>query len=118
MAEGTTTSWCPAACHLATRRATLRMRSTEPTDVPPNFCTISAIALKKRRILTHGQTAPHCDHGSRSMESRGVLHEGLRLEESRRDRLGECARRVLERRRDKHRLAPLQDRRGRGPSRA
>ena len=37
MAEGTTTMRCPAACHLATRQATLRMRSTEPTEVPPNF---------------------------------------------------------------------------------
>src|SRR5687768_8024039 len=43
IAEGTTTRSWPAAFHFATRRATLRMRSTEPTEVPPNFCTISAI---------------------------------------------------------------------------
>ncbi len=35
MAEGTTTIWCPARAHLATRLATLRMRSVEPIDVPP-----------------------------------------------------------------------------------
>src|SRR3954465_11268851 len=40
IADGTTTMSWPAACHLTTRRATLRMRSTEPTEVPPNFCTI------------------------------------------------------------------------------
>jgi hypothetical protein len=43
MAEGTTTTLCPAAFHFATRRATLRMRSVEPTEVPPNFWTINAI---------------------------------------------------------------------------
>jgi hypothetical protein len=35
MALGTTTSWWPARTHLATRLATLRMRSVEPIDVPP-----------------------------------------------------------------------------------
>jgi hypothetical protein len=35
MALGTTTIWWPARAHLATRRATLRMRSVEPIDVPP-----------------------------------------------------------------------------------
>ena len=35
MAEGTTTIWCPARAHLATRLATLRMRSVEPIEVPP-----------------------------------------------------------------------------------
>jgi len=43
MAEGTTTRSWPAAFHLATRRATFLIRSTEPTEVPPNFWTISAI---------------------------------------------------------------------------
>src|SRR5688572_12016020 len=117
IAEGTTTRSWPAAFHLATRRATLRIRSTEPTDVPPNFCTISAIALKKsakalkkRRILPHGQAATHCDHGTRSMEGGGVLYEGFRPEESRRDRLGQCARGLPERRNDKYRPAALQNR--------
>jgi hypothetical protein len=35
MALGTTTIWWPARAHLATRLATLRMRSVEPIDVPP-----------------------------------------------------------------------------------
>ena len=35
MALGTTTIWWPARAHLATRRATLRMRSGEPMEVPP-----------------------------------------------------------------------------------
>jgi len=35
IAEGTTTIWWPARAHLATRLATLRMRSGEPIDVPP-----------------------------------------------------------------------------------
>jgi hypothetical protein len=42
IADGTTIRSCPAAFHFATRRATLRMRSTEPTEVPPNFWTINA----------------------------------------------------------------------------
>ena len=43
IAEGTTTRSWPAAFHFATRRATLRMRSIEPTEVPPNFWMISAM---------------------------------------------------------------------------
>ena len=43
MAEGTTTSWCPCAFQRATRLATFLMRSVEPTEVPPNFWTISAM---------------------------------------------------------------------------
>jgi hypothetical protein len=35
IAEGTTTIWWPARTHLATRWATLRMRSVEPIEVPP-----------------------------------------------------------------------------------
>jgi hypothetical protein len=35
IAEGTTTSRWPARTHLATRSATLRMRSVEPIEVPP-----------------------------------------------------------------------------------
>ena len=35
IADGTTTSWCPALTHLATRRATLWIRSGEPIEVPP-----------------------------------------------------------------------------------
>jgi hypothetical protein len=33
--RGTTTIWWPARAHLATRLATLRMRSVEPIEVPP-----------------------------------------------------------------------------------
>src|SRR5688500_2842857 len=43
IAEGTTTRSWPAAFHLATRCATFLIRSTEPTEVPPNFWTISAM---------------------------------------------------------------------------
>jgi hypothetical protein len=32
---------------LATRRATFLIRSIEPTDVPPNFCTMSAMRTEK-----------------------------------------------------------------------
>jgi len=35
IALGTTTIWWPARAHLATRLATLRMRSVEPIEVPP-----------------------------------------------------------------------------------
>src|SRR6185295_10235537 len=51
MADGTTTRSCPAAFHLATRCATLRIRSIEPTDVPPYFWTMSAIAISKDRAV-------------------------------------------------------------------
>jgi hypothetical protein len=37
IADGTTTRSWPAAFHLATRRATFLIRSTEPTEVPPYF---------------------------------------------------------------------------------
>src|SRR3954447_12977483 len=47
IADTTTTSWCPSAWNRATRRATLRMRSVVPTDVPPYFWTMSAIALHR-----------------------------------------------------------------------
>jgi hypothetical protein len=32
---------------LAMRRATLRIRSVEPTEVPPNFCTMSAMKVSR-----------------------------------------------------------------------
>src|SRR5690606_11445890 len=68
MAEGTTTTWRPARCHLATRSATLRMRSTEPIEVPPYFWTMRDIGLVFRgcwrRCATpqQGHAAPF-DHG-------------------------------------------------------
>src|SRR3954470_15634649 len=64
IAEGTTTSWCPAARHFATRRATLRIRSTEPTDVPPNFWTMSDISnhKEKPRILQRHQPCNMTPH--------------------------------------------------------
>jgi hypothetical protein len=37
MADTTTTTWWPSILNLATRSATLRMRSMEPTEVPPYF---------------------------------------------------------------------------------
>jgi hypothetical protein len=45
MAEGTMTNWCPCPWKCATRRATLRIRSMLPTEVPPYFWTINAIAV-------------------------------------------------------------------------
>jgi hypothetical protein len=43
---GTTIRSCPAAFHLAMRFATLRIRSIEPTDVPPYFWTMSAMRAR------------------------------------------------------------------------
>ena len=43
MADTTTTTLCPASAHLMARRATFLMRSTDPTEVPPYFWTISAM---------------------------------------------------------------------------
>src|SRR5260370_30050854 len=61
IAEGTTTSWCPAACHFATRRATLRIRSSEPTEVPPNFWTISAIPAPGKRWILQDAVEPETE---------------------------------------------------------
>src|SRR5688572_31559743 len=38
------TTSCPSSCVRSARLATARMRSSEPTDVPPNFWTMSATA--------------------------------------------------------------------------
>ena len=46
MAETTTTTSLPAARVRATWSATARMRSASPTEVPPYFCTTSAMATK------------------------------------------------------------------------
>src|SRR5437016_3033780 len=40
MADGTTTSWWPSLAKCATRRATSRIRSRLPMEVPPYFWTI------------------------------------------------------------------------------
>jgi hypothetical protein len=45
IAEGTTTILFPAWCHFAIRFATFLMRSTEPIEVPPYLCTMSAIVV-------------------------------------------------------------------------
>ena len=37
IAETMTTTWCPCRCVARQRRATARIRSTVPTDVPPYF---------------------------------------------------------------------------------
>ena len=47
IADGTTTSWWPARTHLATRLATLRMRSVDPIEVPPYLWTIRAMCLSE-----------------------------------------------------------------------
>src|ERR1700761_7148801 len=49
IAEGTTTILWPALCHFATRLATFWMRSTEPIEVPPYLCTMSAIVVLNKR---------------------------------------------------------------------
>jgi transketolase len=49
MALGTTTIWWPARAHLATRLATLRMRSGEPIDVPPYLRTINAMKMRREK---------------------------------------------------------------------
>src|SRR5439155_23262558 len=41
MAETTTTTSCPSLRAEIALRATLRMRSASPTEVPPYFCTMS-----------------------------------------------------------------------------
>ena len=41
MAETTTAIWCPSSMRDLIRLATLRMRSKDPTDVPPYFWTMS-----------------------------------------------------------------------------
>ena len=43
MAETTTATWLPPSTSRLTWRATLRMRSTLATDVPPNFITTTAM---------------------------------------------------------------------------
>ena len=43
IAETTTATRFPLACAPATRRATFLMRSGDPTEVPPNFLTMSAM---------------------------------------------------------------------------
>src|SRR6266581_3211811 len=49
IAETTTTSRCPALLNLATRFATLLIRSAVPTEVPPYFWTINAIPGSQNR---------------------------------------------------------------------
>src|SRR5438094_1333142 len=53
IADGTTIIWWPARAHLATRLATLRMRSVDPIEVPPYLWTMSAMLVFRRepRIL-------------------------------------------------------------------
>ena len=54
MADTTITSSCPSSLQAAMRRATAWMRSTLPTEVPPNFCTSRAIhAASCRWRLSH-----------------------------------------------------------------
>ena len=43
MADTTATTWLPASCMAARRRATPLIRSGEATEVPPNFATINDI---------------------------------------------------------------------------
>ena len=51
MADTTTTTSCPSSRARFTRLATFLMRSGEPTDVPPYFCTIKAIVRSCLKLL-------------------------------------------------------------------
>ena len=50
MAETTTATLLPASTSRLTWRATLRMRSTLATEVPPNFITTTAISVSRRAL--------------------------------------------------------------------
>src|SRR4029078_3373949 len=50
IAETTTQTLLPASTSRFTRRATLRMRSTLETEVPPNFITTTAIECPAVRL--------------------------------------------------------------------
>ncbi|MDZ7622009.1 MAG: hypothetical protein U5O69_06340 [Candidatus Competibacteraceae bacterium] len=49
MAETTTTTWLPRSRQPMTFSATLSIRSMLPTEVPPYFCTISAIGYSESK---------------------------------------------------------------------
>src|SRR5688572_26758429 len=52
MAEGTTTSWWPCAANRAMRRATSRIRSGLPMEVPPYFWTIRAtLEIRQKQLF-------------------------------------------------------------------
>src|SRR5262249_35460701 len=63
IADTITTTPLPRACVARQRRATSRIRSTEPTDVPPYFCTTSGgmepraspISRRKAMLARHGR---------------------------------------------------------------
>src|SRR5258708_29902036 len=69
-----TTTRCPARCVARARRATLRMRSIEPTEVPPNFWTTRATAIgpfRRRLARRQSRRAPFLVRGDRqTLESR------------------------------------------------
>src|SRR5690606_27959190 len=59
--ETTTTISSPLSRNVLTFAATCSMRSTEPTEVPPNFCTINAISLPPKPFVkktTHSSPGP------------------------------------------------------------
>src|SRR3989344_7921882 len=70
MADSTTTRSSPASRNFLTLSATCWILSTEPTEVPPNFCTIKAISkppqpVKGRPInqSSSNRASPRLDHG-------------------------------------------------------
>ena len=71
MAETTTATLLPASTSRFTWRATLRMRSTLATEVPPNFITIKAIATSGS---VAGSASAPIDRGDVSPGS-GPLHK-------------------------------------------
>src|SRR5690606_25649492 len=76
MAETTTTSAWPASRAASTLSATPSMRSTPPTEVPPNFWTISAT----RASVSGAELAsdPVFDRGQRAVQLRGIGAAGHR----------------------------------------
>ena len=63
IAETTTATSLPASTSRLTRRAAFLIRSTVATDVPPNFCTMRAMARNRSRI--RGAAAVHCRQAAR-----------------------------------------------------
>ena len=62
----------PARWQCATRRATFLMRSVEPTEVPPYFWTISAIAGREAAATRRASQRAERERGVGAAEAEGV----------------------------------------------
>src|SRR5829696_8582263 len=66
IADTTTQTWRPASRSATTRRATWRIRSGSPTDVPPYFCTTSCADTSRNASAGRARgTRPDPTHGPR-----------------------------------------------------